>query len=247
MKLNQQQFKELVKRILVEELSKYSSSNSNKTIFMLDEMSVRTLIEDSEYKGIISEASSYNWILKQSSWEVNNYKRFLDIIKSTPSDKKGFLTWHGMDEITKDDWVVYTLKNYDVAFALHYIDPGKIDICNLVNNSQLKGIGKYVLQFAKQQGGTQLDNYRGVDKEGNDNPGKLGNLYRSQGFDRQTWRDKFNPEFQPPDKEWQFDTDKYGEPDVEGLELSKHRMKYNQHFNPYKDKFNQKTDRLFKK
>lgn len=97
MKLNQQQFKELVKRILVEELIKYSSSNSNKTIFMLDEMSVRTLIEDSEYKGIISEASSYNWILKQSSWEVNNYKRFLDIIKSTPSDKKRFfnVAWYG--------------------------------------------------------------------------------------------------------------------------------------------------------
>lgn len=206
--------------------------------FRFDEITLHTLLGDN---GVITEG--YNWILRRNSWEINNYKRFLDIIKRTPSDKKGFLTWHGMEEITQNDWIVYTLKGYDVAFALHYISDGQIDICNLVNNSQLHGIGSYVLQFAKSEGGTQMDNYRGI---GDDN-GKLGNLYRANGFDRQTWRDKFNPEYQPSDKEWQFDTEKYGYPDVEGLELSRHRMKYNNPQRRYKEKFDAKMNKKFQR
>ena len=61
--------------------------------------------------------------------------------------------------------MTYTLKKYDVAFALHYIGNGQIDICNLVNNSELEGIGSSVLEFAKMEGGTQMDNYRGPKKE----------------------------------------------------------------------------------
>ena len=56
-----------------------------------------------------------------------------------------------MEEIIGNDWITYTLKGHDVAFALHYLSPGKIDMCNFVNNSNLSGIGNEVLQFAKMK------------------------------------------------------------------------------------------------
>lgn len=219
--------------------------------YRVDEMTLHTLLEDAR-SPLLENA---NWILRKRNWEVNNYQRFLDIIRETPSDKKGFLTWHGMDEITQDDWITYTLKGYDVAFALHYIAKGQVDICNLVNNTAvqaerendpskvLKGVGNEILQFAKMEGGTQMDNYRGEDGSN----GFLGDKYRKAGFDRQTWSDKFNPEFQPADKEWQFDTEKYGFPDVEGLESSKHRMRYNSPNRNYKQRFDDRMDKKFGK
>ena len=70
-----------------------------------------------------------------------------------------------MDEITNEDWITYTLKGHDVCFALHYLAPGQVDICNFVNNSDLRGIGDPVLQFAKSEGGTQMDNYRGFHRK----------------------------------------------------------------------------------
>lgn len=231
-----------MKALTLSKLSEIISEAIQKEIrkpiieYRLDKISRLTIQEDR----ICCEAKTNNWILKRQNWEINNYDRFLDIIRKTPADKKGFLTWHGKEEITRKDWIVYTLKNYDVAFALHYIEPGKIDICNLVNNSQLKGIGSYVLQFAKSEGGTQMDNYRGE----NDN-GFLGNLYRKNGFDRQTYQYKFDPQYQSADPEWRLNTDKYGMPDVEGLELSKHRMKYNNPQRAYRKKFDDKIDKKF--
>lgn len=231
-----------MKTLTLSKLSEIISEAIQKEIrkpiieYRLDKISQLTIQEDR----ICCEDKTNNWILKRQNWEINNYDRFLDIIRKTPADKKGFLTWHGKEEITRKDWIVYTLKNYDVAFALHYIEPGKIDICNLVNNSQLKGIGSYVLQFAKSEGGTQMDNYRGE----NDN-GFLGNLYRKNGFDRQTYQYKFDPQYQSADPEWRLNTDKYGMPDVEGLELSKHRMKYNNPQRAYRKKFDDKIDKKF--
>lgn len=229
-------------REMVRNVIKNILTEKRNITYRFDECTLHTLMEDGVNK-VISEAG--NPILRRKNWEVNNYQRFLDIVKSTPADKKGFLTWHGMDKITGDDWVTYTLKGYDVAFALHYLDDGQIDICNLVNNSDLKGIGNSILQFAKMEGGTQMDNYRGINDDGTDNNGFLGDKYRKAGFDRQTWSDKFNPEYQPEDPEWQFDTEKYGTPDVERLELSKHRAKYGQPYNKYREKFNNRVNGKF--
>lgn len=226
MVLTRKELNEMVKNIITNILNE-----NRKCTFRFDECTLHTLMEDGS-NGMLFEAG--NFILRKSSWEVNNYKRFLDIIKKTPADKKGFLTWHGMDEIQGDDWVTYTLKKYDVAFALHYIEDGKIDICNLVNNSELKGIGSSVLEFAKMEGGTQMDNYRGRTKDGEDINGFLGDKYREAGFDRQTWRAEFDPAFQPDDPEWRLDS-KYKNPNVEGLELSKHHTKYNQAYSKYKE------------
>lgn len=207
MVLTRKELNEMVKNIIRNVLNE-----NRKCTFRFDECTLHTLMEDGS-NGMLFEES--NPILRKKNWEINNYDRFLDIIKKTPGDKKGFLTWHGKDEIQGDDWVTYTLKDYDVAFALHYIGDGQIDICNLVNNSELEGIGSSVLEFAKMEGGTQMDNYRGVNKDdGTDINGFLGDKYRKAGFDRQTWRDKFNPDYQPDDPEWRLDTEKYGTPDV---------------------------------
>lgn len=217
-------------------------NENRKCTFRFDECTLHTLMEDGS-NGMLVEAG--NPILRKKNWEINNYDRFLDIIKKTPADKKGFLTWHGKDEIQGDDWVTYTYKKADIAFALHYIGDGQIDICNLVNNSGQKGIGNSVLEFAKMEGGTQMDNYRGPKKDdGTDTNGFLGDKYRKAGFDRQTWRDEFKDEYQPDDPEWRLDA-KYGKPDVEGLELSKHRAKYNQAYSKYKEKFNKRVNPKF--
>lgn len=216
-------------------------------VFHLDKISKLTINED--YSPYLNENN--NFILKRKNWEINNYQRFIDIVNETPRVNKGFLTYHGMDEITQKDWITYTLKGYDIAFALHFIDDGQVDICNLVNNSDLRNVGSLVLQFAKSEGGTQMDNFRGhksdKDPEGH---GKLGNLYRSQGFDRQTWSDDFNPDFQPEDPEWQLDKHWYNDegeaPGVEGLELSKHRRKYNDPTNKYKAKWDKRIGNKFK-
>lgn len=192
---------------------------------------------------INEESKDYNWILRERNWDINDYERFINIVKSTPSHLKGFLTFHDLKELQTDDWVTYTLKDYDVAFALHYIKPGMVEICNLVNNSELNGIGSYVLTFAKMQGGTTMDNYRGADG----GPGKLGSLYRSTGFDKQTWNAKYDPQYQPEDPEWQFDTKTFGTPDVEGLERSDHKRRYNNPQSNYKQKFDKRVNPKFKK
>lgn len=239
MVLTRKELNEMVKNIITNILNE-----NRKCTFRFDECTLHTLMEDGS-NGMLFEES--NPILRKKNWEINNYDRFLDIIKKTPADKKGFLTWHGKDEIQGDDWVTYTYKTADIAFALHYIGDGQIDICNLVNNSGQKGIGSSVLEFAKMEGGTQMDNYRGPKKDdGTDSNGFLGDKYRKAGFDRQTWRAEFDPAFQPDDPEWRLDA-KYGEPDVEGLELSKHRVKYNQAYNKYKEKFDKRVNPKFKR
>jgi hypothetical protein len=226
-------------RIIVESIERVMTDAPVK--FRLDKIS-RLTAEDSA----INEETVQNtdFILRKSSWDENDYGRFLEIVEKTPKEKKGFLTRHGIEEISQPDWVTYTLKGYDVAFALHLVDleKGSVDICNLVNNDpRLKGVGKKLLTFAKQEGGTQMDNYRGE----NGSHGFLGDLYRKSGFDRQTWSDTFNPDYQPEDPEWRFDTNTYGTPDVEGLERSKHRTRMSA-YNPRKKKFQDRLKTKFK-
>ena len=219
-----------INKIITESIKKVISS---KNVFRLDEISKITLLNDA----IINENDN-SWVLRKRNWEINNYPRFIEIVEKTPRKYKGYLTQHPLEEIEQDDWVTYTLKGYDVAFALHFIENGKIDICNLVNNSDLRGIGDAVLTFAKMQGGTQMDNYKGF----------LGNKYRKNGFNRVTWEDEFNPEFLPKDEEWRLTPQQQAEkPGVEGLELSKHRMKYNNPLRGYKSKFDSINNKKFNK
>ena len=47
--------------------------------FRIDEISKITLRND---KGAYILSESNNWILKRKNWEINNYKRFLDIVNN---------------------------------------------------------------------------------------------------------------------------------------------------------------------
>ena len=212
-------------------------SDSPGIRFTLDDMSRWTLENDSDNR--LDESN--NWIKKIKNWDVNDYSRYYDIINKTPRHLKGFLSYHSPEEIKNGNWLVYTLKGHDVCFALHYIEDGQIDICNVCNNSDLRGIGRDVVEFARHEGGTQLDHFMGEHGD----PGKLGRLYHSAGLDRQTWFDHFNPDFQPDDDEWKLDTERFGHPDVEGLESSKHRMRYNNPKRGYKQKFDKRMKEKF--
>lgn len=139
------------------------------------------------------------------------------------------MTDHPMEEISQPEWKTFKLKGFDAGFALHYTAKGKVDICNLHNNSNLKGISDLMLTFAKRQGGTTLDNYAGF----------LGDKYQTNGFDKYetyTWDDKFRPDG------WREDL--YGTPDVEMRTYTSHDKKYNKK-EGYRNHFDKKMDKAF--
>lgn len=169
------------------------------------------------------------FIYDYNNWEINNYESFLASVAKTPSKYKGFISEHPYEEISQPDWMTFKLKGYDAGFALHYLGDGKVDICNLHNNSELHGISDYMLGFAKSQGGTMLDNYAGF----------LGDKYGSNGFetyDKFTWDDAYRPEG------WRGDL--FGTPDVELRRDSKHEKRYNTD-KKYKNKFDKKMNKKF--
>lgn len=73
MVLTRKELNEMVKNIITNILNE-----NRKCTFRFDECTLHTLMEDGS-NGMLFEAG--NFILRKSSWEVNNYKRFLDIIK----------------------------------------------------------------------------------------------------------------------------------------------------------------------
>lgn len=220
---------ELKKMVLEAVQSLVGGQDGDGVRITLDRMSQWTLENDGDEQ--LNESN--NWIMKRRSWDINDFDRFFDIVEKTPRHLKGFLTQHSPEEIRSGKWITYTLKGHDVCFALHYISDGQVEICNVCNNSDLKGIGREVVSFARNEGGVQLDHFMGV----NGDPGKLGRLYNSVGLDKETWHDKFNPAFQPEDDDWKLDTDMFGEPDVRGLESSRHRKRYNNPNSGYRQKY----------
>ena len=185
---------------------------------------------------IINEAKKYNlsvkvrnYLLNPNNWEVNNYDAFLKNYEQTPSDMKAFMTYHGLDELKTPEWKTFNLKNHPIGFALHYEERGKVDICNVYNNSDLKNVAKYLLKFAKSQGGTKLDNYAGY----------LSKLYQRSGFDKTEefeWDEKYRPD------DW--NEDKFGTPNVELRSRSSHDKKH-QNNEKYKSQFDNKMDNAF--
>lgn len=142
---------------------------------------------------------------------------------------KAFMTYHGLDELKTPEWKTFNLKNHPIGFALHYEERGKVDICNVYNNSDLKNVAKYLLKFAKSQGGTKLDNYAGY----------LSKLYQRSGFDKTEefeWDEKYRPD------DW--NEEKFGTPNVELRSRSAHDRKY-QNNSKYKKEFDDKLDNAF--
>lgn len=198
--------------------------------FRLDRLSREYLKEDRYLlEGKQKKNDLYKLIFNPNNWEINDYGSFLSSVDKTPSKYRGFMTDHPMEEISQPEWKTFKLKGFDAGFALHYTAKGKVDICNLHNNSNLKGISDLMLTFAKRQGGTTLDNYAGF----------LGDKYQTNGFDKYetyTWDDKFRPDG------WREDL--YGTPDVEMRTYTSHDKKYNKK-EGYRNHFDKKMDKAF--
>lgn len=197
--------------------------------FRLDRLSRAYLKEDRYLLEGKVKNDLYKLIFNPDNWEINDYGSFLSSVDKTPSKYRGFMTDHPMEEISQPEWKTFKLKGVDAGFALHYTGKGKVDICNLHNNSNLKGISDLMLTFAKRQGGTTLDNYAGF----------LGDKYQKNGFDKYetyTWDDKFRPDG------WREDL--YGTPDVEMRTYTSHDKKYNKK-EGYRNHFDKKMDKAF--
>lgn len=197
--------------------------------FKLDRLSRTYLKEDRQLFEGVERDRLYNLIFNPNNWEINKYDSFLNSLAKTPQKYRGFMADHPMREISRPEWKTFKLKDFDAGFALHYAGKGKVDICNLHNNSSLKGISDLMLTFAKRQGGTMLDNYAGF----------LGNKYQKNGFDKYetyTWSDEYRP------KGWREDL--FGTPDVEMRTYTSHDKKYNSK-KGYKNHFDKKMDKAF--
>ena len=156
--------------------------------FRVDKLSRIYLKYDKYLNEDNRDSRYYDLIFNPNNWEINEYGNFLDSVDKTPDKYKGFLTPHPEEEISQPEWKSFKLKGYDAGFLLHYVGKGKVDICNLHNNSPLRGISNLLLTFAKRQGGTMLDNYAGF----------LGDKYQENGFDMYS-KDKWSDYYMPND------------------------------------------------
>lgn len=197
--------------------------------YRIDEFSRMMVKMDSLLMESEEKSDLYKLIFNPNNWEVNNYEGFLASIENTPDKYKAFMTPHPYEELVTPEWKTFKLKGYDAGFALHYVDKGKVDICNLHNNSELRGISDMMLTFAKRQGGTMLDNYAGF----------LGDKYQKNGFDsyeKYEWDNKYRPEG------WREDL--YGTPDVEMRSHTSHDKKY-ANKEGYRNHFDKKMNKAF--
>lgn len=119
---------------------------------------------------------------------------------SKNKDNKQSLTFYSLSDYAHKGATLYKLKGIDAGFAI--ADDG--DIISVHNSeakdSPYRGIGRHLVQLAKEMGGTKLDHF--------DFP-KLNEIYASEGFkeyDRVPWDDNYAPEG------WNYE--KYGRPDL---------------------------------
>jgi len=112
-------------------------------------------------------------------------KRFFDSLYS--GQRSGFLTYYTEDELAKMH--LYLIKGINAGFALK----GGNDIVSVHNNSDTRGLGKYLINVAKEKGGTMLDHFDGY----------LSGLYRGLGFtdvyEVYQWDEQYRP------KQWTYD------------------------------------------
>ena len=96
--------------------------------------------------------------------------------------RSGFLTYYSKNDLASMH--LYLIKGHNAGFALK----GGNDIVSVHNNSQLKGLGKFFMEAAKQKGGTMLDHFDGF----------LSGLYRKNGFtdvyEVYQWDEQYKPQ-----------------------------------------------------
>jgi hypothetical protein len=91
-------------------------------------------------------------------------KRFYESLYA--GQRSGFLTYYTEQELAKMH--LYLIEGINAGFALK----GGNDIVSVHNNSDTRGLGKYLINVAKEKGGTMLDHFDGY----------LSGLYRGLGF-----------------------------------------------------------------
>ena len=112
-------------------------------------------------------------------------KRFYESLYA--GQRSGFLTYYTEQELAKMH--LYLIEGINAGFALK----GGNDIVSVHNNSDTRGLGKYLINVAKEKGGTMLDHFDGY----------LSGLYRGLGFtdvyEVYQWDEQYKP------KQWTYD------------------------------------------
>ena len=141
-------------------------------------------------------------------WERNNYDNFINSMRL--SKRLEYLTDYTPEYFAENDVQTYKLKGYNIGFALkpYSTETGEqcVDIISVHNNSNIKNIGKYLVEAAIKNGGNTLDHFDGF----------LSKFYESLGFEeyaRYKWDEQYAP------KNWNYNV--YGTPDVICRKLKK--------------------------
>ena len=136
--------------------------------------------------------------------KINNdiYKRndYASFIAEVARNKRAeFLTPYTIEEFKKHNVQTFQVEGYEIGFALKPIGNGDMDIISVHNNTDIRGIGKALIDSAIRMGGTTLDHFDGF----------LSDFYSKKGF-KEIDRYKWNPAYAPQN----WDYEKYNTPDV---------------------------------
>ena len=134
--------------------------------------------------------------------EAGNYIRndYESFSKELQRNKRSqFLTPYTPQDLQDGNVQTFQVPGHEIGFGLKPLRNGNVDIVAVHNNTNLRGIGKPLIQSAIKLGGTTLDHYDGF----------LSGFYSKLGFketERWPWDDDYAP------KDW--DKERYGTPDV---------------------------------
>lgn len=173
-----------------------------KTLYELRNLTFNSLLnndlnEHNRGGGGNNEKEQVVALIQNNQFEVNNYERFLNSLFK--GKNKAFLSNYSAEDLQKE-FKTFQLKGYDIGYAIK--NDG--DITSVFNNSNVRNIGKELIQSAISNGGKKLDHFDGF----------LSQLYEPLGFkekQRLQWDDQYAP------KDWDYD--KFGRPDVVYREL----------------------------
>lgn len=156
------------------------------------------------YDGLVQREAKY----RHTAQEINDQieydtvgileKDYPIFIKSMRANKTnpGSLTFYSLDEYKQKGARLFKLKGIDAGFAI----AADGDIISVHNSSNVKGLGKTLINLAIKEGGTKLDHF---------DLKPLNELYESAGFqeyERYPWNDEYKPE--------NWDSQKFGEPSL---------------------------------
>jgi len=173
---------EMAKRLFEQE-SKSSSDEFTETAF--NSMTAAKVFNDGSLEEDQSQSSHELELSLPSDPNTDVIDRFYDSLYA--GARSGFLSYYSKDELAAMH--LYLIKGHNAGFALK----GGNDIVSVHNNSELRGLGKFFMEAAKQKGGTMLDHFDGF----------LSGLYRKNGFtdvyEVYQWDEQYRP------KQWTYD------------------------------------------